>query len=737
MEEVESKRMQVKVLYSFNDNSTVFLSRSLGMTSVRVASIPGLNEDIMLGGYDLKSCIQQILQSSPENFQLTTHDYAVYYKDLTEQPDEPFVSNGVLSDLLKSTDGNLIPGRVCQNVSASFLFGNKKQNSLTLEIRLKFHTIEKYVTGESANSASASSSTIVKPDSNRNYNNNTNSNNFKRLNEYEDQQPKKYHKSPSVQPAKATRTKSLPVYNQPFNNMYNIRNADKMNTSSRYDPQSIQNRFKLAPFLDARVIDKPKVLRRRRNEPTRAVRTRSMINTRVISSPIHEEDCDDSDDTEYNDNNAKTVEGDDDDDEDEDENDTGIETSPYTPQQPPYKPNIDHHFESLPDLEDLDSKRTHMIHSNKIPENHGLVCVNQNCLTKSSITWRYFELDFQPHFLDIHKSEEFDKNNYEGMYGPMCNACYLFLRTKGFMRPSMVVKKYLQQQSYKKSKAKEDPKLFQAPLPPNSSIHNDNSSVQKKLNQIASSPMIGHKFVTPSHTPSAINQVIQNSKIGNQELNDFMNQLNNFGGPLTDIDLPEGVTPPMMATKSNTRLINLDEDNNKENCPPPDITQFNSSSSPAINGTEDFEKLIIKSFSKSSPLENGWMSLFNQPNNSNSSLNSNNSNIDYEVNNAEGPTPKDHVTPLGKVEEKKVHPSLPQMKTFSTRRSPRLNKIKNISSSPPLQSALDLLEKEIDDLGNSSPQPMATRNDTGHLVLSLYKNDVSSPSEIYESKNKT
>ena len=65
------------------------------------------------------------------------------YKDITEQPEEPFVANGVLSSLVNSSKSHLIPGRVCQNLSASFLFGDKSNVSpLTLEIRLKLHTIE-------------------------------------------------------------------------------------------------------------------------------------------------------------------------------------------------------------------------------------------------------------------------------------------------------------------------------------------------------------------------------------------------------------------------------------------------------------------------------------------------------------------------------------------------------------------------------------------------------------------
>ncbi|EGV65983.1 hypothetical protein PSN45_003201 [Yamadazyma tenuis] len=797
--DVEQRRMQVKVLYSFNDNPTVFLSRSSGMHNVRVAEIPTntmVDELIMLGGFDLKHCIKQIITSSPENFHLQTHDYAVYYKDLTEQPDEPFVSHGIFSELLQDSESTLIPGRVCQNVSANFLFGKKSDSSsLTLEIRLKLHTIER------EHSSASATPKISQQQSQSQQQQSKRSAEVDLSNEYRQQ---KAQRSSYTAPVKATRTKSLPAFPQIYNNhMYSIRNADKLNTPSKYDPQSVLDRFKSASFVDAQVIAKPKVLRRRKQsyqnqvrgyasgasgasvatrsnsmiEPMRAMRTRSMVTNRhtplMISSPIHEEGSSDTDDTEYNENSAQTVDAEDEDDEDDIEDAVEADNSPYTPQQPPYKPSNDrkHGFHSLPDLEDLDSKKTHTIPGTKLPENHGLLCVNPNCVTEESITWRYFEMNFHPNYFEIRNSKEFNKKNYEGMFGPLCNACYLFLRNKGFMRPEAVVKKYLKQQKYKRElkereerEGQEEDKVdkgdeefrfhdkhFQAP--------------NRRPGQIASSPMVSmasHKFATPSHTPSEINQVIQNTRFGTQnDLSDFINQLNNFGGPLTDIDpLPQDlqdVTPPMMATKSNTRVINIDQgSDDKENCPPIDVTQFHNSSSPARNGTDDFEKMIIRSFNhapptqRSSPIDhhNEWMnSLF-----------------------GENPTPKDQVTPLDTSMSKhesnndtipsksgsnvrdskgsKVHPGLPQMKTFSTRRSPRLNKTKSVTttmpSSPLLatksssddkldtfldEASLEIIEDEIRNLHkhhpnykSDSPQPEATRNDTTNSVLSLYQN---------------
>lgn len=700
--------MQVKVLYSFDNSSTVFLSRSKNQYSVKVVQLPveDTDEEMLLGAFDLRSCVQQIVRSSPENFKLQCEDYAVYYKDITEQPDEPFVANGVMSGLLSGSKQDLIPGRVCQNLSASFLFGDKANgSSLTLEIRLKLHVIDRSdepsKEPEPEKATRAPSISIAQQLTRR--------------------------RRPQSNPAvKATRTKSLPIfYHPPNQQISNIINADKLNATPRYDNKSIQERFNLAPFFSsAKIIDKPARKRRRTNvpltptmqtpggsHPQRAVRTRSMITNlhTIMSSPITEDALSEAtDDTEYNDNHGAI---DEEDEEDDDYDMNGNSSSPYTPQQPPYKPSkasallpTDGNFQSLPDLEDLDSKKTHTIPSTKLPADHDLICINRNCVASDSVTWRYFETKFRPSYLNIQRAKTFDKKLYDGMFGPLCNACYLFLRNKGFMRPEAVVKKYLQQQKYKKElKLKED------------------SAQQPSRSSSPLVPMVApaHKFATPSHVPSAINEVIKNqngvgvrvsqsastsSVLGQtpgnddyQDLNDFMTQLTNFGGPLTDIDLPHdlqlgvlGSTPPMMATKSNTRVINLyDDEEDKENCPP-SVDKL------------DFEQMIKSLSLKSSPERNDWSLFFGEP------------------------TPKDNTphivskTPSGDA-------GLPQLRVF--RSSPgRLNNLKaevvNMPSSP-LLSNFDLDKRFTD----SSPGEKATRIDTTMSYVNARK---SSPhSELY------
>lgn len=658
------RRMQVKVLYSFDNSPTVFLSRSKNQYSVKVAQIPIASNSaeqenmLMLGAFDLKQCAQQILKSSPENFRLLHHDYAVYYKDITEQPDEPFVANGVMSSLLSSQKQHLIPGRVCQNLSASFLFGDKaSSSSLTLEIRLKLHIIEK---PQSESSDAQLDLQKSKPQSQ------PQSYSIQQQLAQRRQRPNRQQSSHSQQHSsssaavKATRTKSLPIfYHPPNQQISNIINADKANGPSKYDNKSIMERFNLAPFLLAKIIDKPASKRRRSKapltptvqtpvdecQPTRAVRTRSMVtntsNLPMISSPIQEELVSEGSDDNKSYDNGQIDEEDEEDEDDDFEGSNNDLSSPYTPQQPPYKPDQRQHskssnniltngdksqFQSLPDLEDLDSKKTHTIPSHKLPHDHDLVCINRNCAANDSVTWRYFETKFRPSYLHIHRAEKFDKKLYDGMFGPLCNACYLFLRNKGFMRPEAVVKKYLQQQKYKKElKLKEGSKAGSSPF----------------LNDFNSG-----SFPTPSHAPSAINEVIRNLSAkqvqsinlsrqptgqsptgftpsgltpnmltGNgedyQDLNDFMNQLNSFGGPLTDLDVPHDyreerkeATPPMVATKSNTRVINLYEDEDKENCPPDGND----------NAMDDFDEMIMKSFSlRSSPDKSDLANFFGEP----------------------------------------------------------------------------------------------------------------------------
>ncbi|EGW32242.1 uncharacterized protein SPAPADRAFT_66879 [Spathaspora passalidarum NRRL Y-27907] len=620
------QRMQIKVLYSFNNNPTVFLSRSKSQYSVKTIDLPSTSDDetITLGAFDLRHCISQILNHSPENFHLHNEDYAVYYKDLTEQPDEPFVAQGSLTSLVNSKDKTLVPGRVCRNLSASFLFGDKSSvASLTLEIRLKLHTVEKSDSQQFAKPQQQSQQQQQQQQQQTRKRPNETHNQYQNTHQHPPKRTFNHHVD-NTAAAKATRTKSLPIFTPlpPTPRQATIMNSDRSNVPSRYDSKSVQDRFKSAPFLQERVIDKP--LPNSRSRYPSAMRTRSMVHQPIpaISSPIEEEG--DSSDPEYKPGELEqSKNGNNSDDSDDNDSD---EPSPYTPQQPPYNdekvgeentnlnPNPSSSFQSLPDLEELDSKRTHTISRSKLPHNHGLICTNPTCATNESITWRYFETSSAtaPKILAMRNSSEFDKRHYEGMFGPLCNACYLFLRNKGFMRPEPVVKKYLQQQKYKEK-------------PTNTTTTNANTNT----------------------TSSSLDAIAQrrSSQIKPMDINDIMSQLNSFGGPLTDID--PVISPPVMATKSNTRVINMDptpnpvddhSDEDKENIAPPS------------NGMDDFESILA--FNHSSP----WISSLFE---------------------------KDELTPVDMVDH---HPNFPPMKTFKNNTTSLDNNlariVPNMPSSP-------------------------------------------------------
>lgn len=693
MDDQETRRMQVKVLYSFNNNPTVFLSRSSSEVNVKIAQIPTGEEVLTLGAFDLKNCVEQIIKSSPENFKLQQEDYVVYYKDVTEQPDEPFVSNGNLSNLVDSEKSYLVPGRICQNLSTSYLFGDKSNGSaLTLEIRLKLHVTEKSEQYELAEPAYESETTYEVAEKT-----------YERSSRPHKSSVSKSSAAKATSTlAKATRTKSLPIFtNVPSQTMFNIMNHDKQN-ASKYD-KSVQDRFKLAPFFMEKIIDKP-ARRKRKTIPLStaypAVRTRSMIN---VSSPINEELSE-----EY----------------DEDI----IEEYPSSK------------FQSLPDLEDLDSKNSHLIPVLKAT-NHALICVNENCATLETINcWRYFEVELTVKVPNL-KHLEFNPKNYDSMFGPLCNACFLFLRNKGFMRPDAVVKKYQQQQRYKRGREDETKEEYKESL---------YSVATKKANQFASSPFLRiasspgktsspGKFLTPSHTPSTINQVIQNQQYQYQDrdLNDFMNQINNFGGPLTDIDIP-GDTPPMIATKANTRVINLYEDGvdeDKENCPPMD---------PEL---DEFETMIVKSFhagsNRSSPQQTEWMNNLFEP--SKKDTKTPTDGIDFKRSPGETSSPTPTETPTDGLDLKKTSAfKKPDYKKQSSDGLEFKPTAVNMPSSPnQVMEFLDTEEfnelmktpKRMDFTDSSPGAKVASRNDT--LMTWENKKGGSTPnSDFYEDVKK-
>ncbi|KAL6451697.1 LOW QUALITY PROTEIN: hypothetical protein SBY92_003003 [Candida maltosa Xu316] len=613
-EQDESVRsMQIKILYSLDTQPNVYLSRSentLPVKTVKMPLGPDEHELITLGGLELKACVEQVVKSAPETFNLDLRDFEVYYQDISEQPDEPFVANGVISNLLKSNESCLVPGRT---LGASSIFGNKSRMSAEiLEIRMQLRTIQKQIIKEKPAPPQQQQHQSSQP---RKAHRTSSQYITERKRALESASS---HYSSNYPAAKATRTLSLPSFPNP-------------SSSSRHRREKVEERFKNAPFFstsDKVTYETPKSHHSSSNsssslQPQRASRTRSMITSNFpnISSPINEEPY--SDDPDYN-----VIEDHIPNEDDESIGETSSVSSPFTPQQPPYKPPTP---TQLPD--DLDSLRNHTIQSSKLPKNHGLVCINECCRTNTSVNWRYFEIEYRSEYSKLLTANKFDKKNYEGMLGPLCNACFLFYKNKGFMRPEHVVRKYIHQQRYnakirQKQKDEAASKL--------DSVAMKKFSGGTSISLTSASP--SGNFPAPTHTPSAINQVIQNKASSNfpssainydptppgftPDYNDLLHQINVYGGPSTDIDPLPGATPPMLATKSNTRVINVEEvdkpskatklntrvinipsdDENKENCPPP--------TDPPIKDN-DYDVLLTSLHESNGD----WMNFFSSPKN--------------------------------------------------------------------------------------------------------------------------
>ncbi|KAI9740227.1 MAG: hypothetical protein M1834_004805 [Cirrosporium novae-zelandiae] len=136
MEEgVSSRPMKLKILYTFDQDSKVnCLARCSQVLDVRTAF---LDERTQIGVVDLKTCIQTVLNASPELVADLGNDYTVYAYDYSEE-DTPLVGQGMLSRILASTDcsstGQLITGRVSKNALGGLL---SKGTQETLEVKLR------------------------------------------------------------------------------------------------------------------------------------------------------------------------------------------------------------------------------------------------------------------------------------------------------------------------------------------------------------------------------------------------------------------------------------------------------------------------------------------------------------------------------------------------------------------------------------------------------------------------
>jgi hypothetical protein len=131
----------VKVLYTFDDqNKTNCLARWPQVLQIRTIA---MDETTSIGVIELKTCIQAIVQCSPELVAKLGQDYTVYAYDYSEY-DNPLVGQGMLSWALAAASPTpnapahqsqqLITGRVCKNIQG--LFSNGVAETLEVKLRL-------------------------------------------------------------------------------------------------------------------------------------------------------------------------------------------------------------------------------------------------------------------------------------------------------------------------------------------------------------------------------------------------------------------------------------------------------------------------------------------------------------------------------------------------------------------------------------------------------------------------
>lgn len=131
----------VKVLYTFDDqNKTNCLARWPHVLQIQAVV---MDENATIGVIELKTCIQAIVQCSPELVARLGQDYTVYAYDYSEY-DNPLVGQGMLSWALSASsptpEGSanqsrqLITGRVCKNIQG--LFSNGVAETLEVKLRL-------------------------------------------------------------------------------------------------------------------------------------------------------------------------------------------------------------------------------------------------------------------------------------------------------------------------------------------------------------------------------------------------------------------------------------------------------------------------------------------------------------------------------------------------------------------------------------------------------------------------
>lgn len=130
-----NKNVTLKVLYTFDDRNT-FLARSVKPVSAKIITLPNQppHNGAQIGCVDLKKCLDLLKSVSPEWFQKGM-DYSIYYKDIIETG-EPYVGSGLLTKITKDVRSNfIITGRMTANF-INLYQGNASADTLDIKLRL-------------------------------------------------------------------------------------------------------------------------------------------------------------------------------------------------------------------------------------------------------------------------------------------------------------------------------------------------------------------------------------------------------------------------------------------------------------------------------------------------------------------------------------------------------------------------------------------------------------------------
>ena len=139
MDGVSVQPMRLKVLYTFDfEHKNNHLARYPQQLDIQTAF---LDDAYQIGVVDLKSCLDAVLEASPELHSNVENDYTIYAYDYSE-PDTPLVGQGLLSKKLEGDnadiDGeNMVTGRVTKNLMGLFT----KNAQETLEVKLRFNPV--------------------------------------------------------------------------------------------------------------------------------------------------------------------------------------------------------------------------------------------------------------------------------------------------------------------------------------------------------------------------------------------------------------------------------------------------------------------------------------------------------------------------------------------------------------------------------------------------------------------